>query len=366
MIIHPESLYIHGFNLIAQFGPKRLGLLLNAFPDSKTAYFASKTELMGCGLEENLVDLFFEHKNTLDLEVEAKLLEKHSIGMISISDEQFPMLLKEIPQVPPLLYYRGTLPTKDQLCLAVVGTRKISGYGRIVLPTIVEPLINQGMTIVSGLAYGIDTASHQLAITKQRPTIAVLGCGLDDRSLYPQDHVLLANQIIETGGCLISEHPIGRPALKQNFVARNRIISGLSIGTLVVECGLKSGALITARYALDQNRSVYAVPGPIYNDTSGGPNNLIKLGAKLVTEANDILSDLNLAETSGEFESADLSGQERLVAEQINFEGVATDILIRTTKLDASTLGSILTMLEMKGVVRNTGNGQYALTKRIK
>ncbi len=366
MPVVPETLYIHGFNLISQFGPKRLGLLLHAFPDFKTAYFASKTELMGCGLEEDLVDLFLKHKNSLNLETEAMLLEKHGIGMISISDEHFPILLKEIPQAPPLLYYRGTLPTTDQLCLAVVGTRKISGYGRIVLPTIIEPLINQGMTIVSGLAYGIDTASHQLAVTKNCPTIAVLGCGLDDRSLYPQDHVLLASQIIEAGGCLISEHPIGRPALKQNFIARNRIISGLCVGTLVVECGLKSGALITARYALDQNRSVYAVPGPIYNETSGGPNNLIKLGAKLVSEADDILTDLNLSATTQLFEKINLTDQELLITNQLNFEGVSTDSLLKATKLSTATLGSILIMLEMKGVVRNSGNGKYILAKKIK
>ena len=189
---------------------------------------------------------------------------------------------------------------------------------------------------------------------------------MDEKSLYPKHHALLAKEIIDSGGALLSEYPIGTPNFKQNFVARNRIISGLSVATIIVECGLQSGTLITAKHALDQNRAVYAVPGPIYSQTSQGPNNLIKMGAKPITEANDIFQDLNLADLPQQKMAQAIFGdtkEESILLKLLNFEPVIINELIKQSGLDAGAVTSALTFLEMKGKVRNLGGQQYILSR---
>jgi len=243
-----------------------------------------------------------------------------------------------------------------------VGTRKITTYGRSVIPDLVSPLVDAGAIIVSGMAFGVDSEAHKIAIQKNKRTIAILGGGLDDKSLYPKHHQLLAHEILDSGGALLSEYPPLTPNFKQNFVARNRIISGMCIGTLVVECDLESGSLITARHALEQNRQVYAVPGPIYASESRGPNSLIKMGAKAVTEANDILEDLNLKNLSKEIDSQEILGDnpmEKKLLEIISKEPVLLNEIIQLSKLDAGEVTATLTFLEMKGKVRNVGGQQY-------
>lgn len=254
----------------------------------------------------------------------------------------------------------------EELCISVVGTRKITSYGRVAAPLICEPLIDAGCVIVSGMAFGVDSAAHESAVKKNKRTIAVLGGGLDEASLYPKAHVLLADKILGAGGALLSEYPIGTPNFKQNFVARNRIISGLSVATLVVECDLESGTLITAKHALDQNRQVYAVPGPIYSPQSQGPNNLLKMGAKAVTEAKDILEDLNLQtlplEQQSQSSFAD-SKEEAILLKLISFEPILLDQLIKQSGLETAAATSALTFLEMKGRVKNLGGQQYVLSR---
>ena len=252
--------------------------------------------------------------------------------------------------------------TCDEVCMAVVGTRKVTTYGLSVIPDLVDPLVEAGITIVSGMAFGVDSQAHQRAILKKARTVAVLGGGLDDKSLYPKHHQLLAQEILDCGGALLSEYPPGTPNFKQNFVARNRIISGLSLGTLVVECDLDSGSLITARHALDQNRQVYAVPGPIYSEMSKGPNNLLKMGAKAVSEAKDILEDLNLKTLPLEIDSRKILGQnptENKLLEIIGKQPVGVNEIIRVSGLDAGEVSSALTFLEIKGYIRNLGGQQY-------
>lgn len=361
-----EALYLHSFNLLPQFGPSRLFKLYQYFTDFKKAFQAAPAELLAAGIEPEIAKIFLSHREKIDLALEAQKLAEENINILTFKEEAYPELLLEIPKFPPILYYRGQMPASDELCVAVVGTRNITNYGRTVIPNLIEPLVEAGITIVSGMAYGVDAAAHQIALDKNRRTIAVLGGGLDQKSLYPKHHSLLAEKILQAGGALLSEYPIGTPNFKQNFVARNRIISGLSIATAIIECDLQSGTLITAHHALDQNRTVYAVPGPIYSAQSQGPNNLIKMGAKPLTSANDILEDLNLTNSQQQQENQSLFGdtpEEVRLLGLLSHEPVIIDELIKKSALDAGKVSSTLTFLEMKGKIRNLGGQQYILSR---
>lgn len=364
--LNPESLYLHGLNLLPQFGPARLFKLSQYFKSFQQAYQASAATLQAAGIEPELAEIFIDHRANINLKQEAEKLASEKIKILTFRDAAFPKLLLEISKYPPILYYKGIMQENEELCVAVVGTRMITNYGRTVAPYLIEPLIQTGVTVVSGLAYGVDSQMQQLAIKNGRRTIAVLGGGLDAKSFYPKQHVLLAQQILETGGALLSEYPIGTPPLKHHFVARNRIISGLSVATVIIECNLKSGSLITAKYALEQNRTVYAVPGPIYAEQSKGPNNLIKMGAKLITQANDILEDLNLANLPEQQEAKDLLGDsqaETSVLTLLGPEPLHINEIIKISALEAGEVSSTLTFLEMKGKVRNLGGQQYVLSR---
>lgn len=361
-----QKIYLHAFNLLPQFGPARLGQMANFFENFQKAYQAPVAELIRAGLDRDLAEKFDRHRLTLNLEREMEKLSANKISILTLWDEKFPKLLKEIPKAPPILYVRGKMDEPEELAVAVVGTRMITNYGRTIIPGLIEPLIQRGVTIVSGMAFGVDSAAQDLAAKAGRRTIAVLGGGLDEKSLYPKHHALLAQNIIEAGGALISEYPVGTPNFKQNFVARNRIISGLSIATVVVECDLQSGTLITARHALDQNRQLYAVPGPIYSPQSQGPNNLLKMGAKPITSAEDILEDLNLKTLPEQKATQTLVGdskEETVILKLLGFEPKLINDIIKDCGLEASAVTSTLTFLEMKGKIRNLGGQQYVLSR---
>lgn len=215
------------------------------------------------------------------------------IRQISIKDKIYPKILKAIPTAPKVLFYKGEIKP-DEICLAIVGARSCTPYGKQAALEMSASLAEAGLTIVSGLAQGIDTCAHLAAVRNNKRTIAVLGTGLDEKSIYPKENIQLARKIIEKGGCLISEYPAGTKAAQFTFPRRNRIISGLSIGVLVVEAKERSGSLITANYAFLQKRKIFAIPGPIYSPISKGTNRLIKQGARLVDEVDDILKELNL------------------------------------------------------------------------
>ena len=213
-----------------------------------------------------------------------------------MGDDNYPALLSEIYDPPALLYCKGDLK-KDECCIGIVGTRKVSAYGKQVTENFSSKLEESGLIIVSGMALGVDSFAHSTVLKSKGRTIAVLGTGIDDKSIYPRSNYYLSKKIVSEGGAVISEFPIGTLPLRYNFPQRNRIISGLSLGVLVIEAGERSGALITASCALDQNRDVFAVPGNIYSTVSIGPNNLIKQGAKLVSNADEILEFLNIEQT---------------------------------------------------------------------
>ena len=284
------------------------------------------------------------------------------IKEISIEDGNYPKLLKEIKDAPEVLYYRGELKPEEN-CFAVVGTRMCSPYGKQVALEIAGDLAEAGLTIVSGLAPGIDTFSHQVAVERGKRTIAVLGTGLDEKSIYPQSNLKLAKKILETGGCLISEYPPGTRGTQFTFPQRNRIISGISLGVLVIESKQKGGALITANYGFEQNRKVFAVPGPIHSSNSRGCHYLIKKGAKLVENANDILKELNLPlKEVGSFYEGE-NEDENLILNVLREEVLDIDKIIEKTKLSAAKVASTLAILEIKGKVRNLGGNIYAINR---
>jgi DNA processing protein len=286
------------------------------------------------------------------------------IKTIKIENENYPKLLKEIKNAPKVLYYMGNLPKADEKNFAIVGTRLCSSYGKQVALEISGDLAEAGLTIVSGLAPGIDTFAHQATLERKGRTIAVLGTGLDEKSIYPKDNIKLARKIVESGGCLISEYPIGTSGTHFTFPQRNRIVSGLSLGVLVVEAKQKSGALITANLAFEQKRKVFAVPGPIHSSNSKGCHYLIKKGAKLVESASDILKELNLNLLIYEINriAGGENEQENLILDTLKEEALYIDGIIERTKLSAANVAGTLAILEIKGKVRNLGGNVYAIS----
>jgi len=285
------------------------------------------------------------------------------IKRITINDQNYPELLRKIKNPPKNLYFRGDI-RPEEICLAIVGTRLCSAYGKQITIDIAGSLAETELTIVSGLAPGIDTLSHKSAVEKGKRTIAVLGTGLDEKSFYPKENIALAKKIIENNGCLISEYAPGTRASAFTFPQRNRIISGLSLGVLVVEAKEKSGSLITANYAFGQKRKVFAVPGPIYSQNSKGTNLLIKKGAELVDKAADILQELGFEEIAEK--SRMKTGQtpeENLILGALEEEALHIDKIIEKTKLKAKIVAGTLAILEMEGKARNLGGNVYALAR---
>jgi len=285
------------------------------------------------------------------------------IKKITIKDKDYPNLLKKIKNPPQILYYKGEILSEENR-FAVIGTRKCSIYGKQAVLEIAADLAEEGLVIVSGLAPGIDTFAHKAAVERKRRTIAVLGTGLDEKSIYPKENISLARKIVELGGLLISEYPPGTPGSRFTFPQRNRIISGLCLGLLVIEAKEKSGSLITANYAFSQKRKVFALPGSIYSPNSRGTHLLIKKGAKLIDNANDILKELKLPEHSTVNKT--IKGEtkeENLILTILKEKSLHLDKIVEKTKLSAAKTASTLAILEIKGKVRNLGGNIYALAR---
>jgi len=362
----PEKAYWVGFGQISRFTPARFQKIIDYFPSLEAAWYASRDELSQAGIEPEVVDDFFIKRETLDPASLWQAVLKENIRITTINESQYPAILKEIFDPPPYIYYRGIMDNPAEFRLAVVGTRKTSSYGRQATQELVRELAGQKLTIVSGMAIGIDALAHEAAIEAGGRTIAVLGSGLDRASIYPSTNRRLAERIIESGGAVISEFPLGSLGLKHHFPKRNRIISGLSLGTLVIEAGEDSGSLITAKSALDQNREVFAVPGSIYSPNAIGANKLIKMGAKAVTRADDILEELNLCQVKQFIENQLVlpeSGEEEKIIRILSKQPMHIDAIIKQSELDAPTVTSVLSIMEMKGKVRNLGGMNYVITR---
>ncbi len=356
--------YWLAFSQFPKIGPKKFDQIRHHFPSLEYAWQAFQSEFIEAGLPDNLVEEFIQRRRTINPDEELEKLNKENLKVVRIIDDNYPKLLKEIYNPPYLLYYKGNLDNLTTQTLGVVGTRKITPYGKQVAELIVSQLLEQNFIIVSGLALGVDAVAHYICVQHHKTTVAVLGGGLDNANVYPGANRFLANTILQNNGLLISEFAIGTMPTKFNFPLRNRIISGLSKGVLVVEAGESSGALITAKFALDQNREVFAIPGPITNNLSTGTNNLIKSGAKLVSNVQDILEEFNLQEiTSSKFSPEIIadSPEETLIIRYLQNDQKHINELVRLTNLSITELNSTLMLLEMKGVIQNIGNMIYIL-----
>lgn len=358
-----------GFSAFPGIGPLRFKLLLQFFGSGENAWKASERELVKIGLGEKLTQKFSDFRNTFSLPKYLEEIKKKEIHVITLRDKEYPSLLAQIPDPPFLLYVRGDLttfargPLTKERNVAVVGTRKVTHYGEEVTRKITQGLVDAGCVIVSGMAYGVDAVAHETAIEGGGKTIAVLGCGVD--MVHPKANSTIYWKIVEGAGLVISEFPVGRFAEKGLFPARNRIISGLSLGILVTEGAGDSGALITARYAAEQGREVFAVPGPITSVFSQAPTLLLKQGAKLVTEAKDILEELNIKHQRSNIKNKnqkaniDLTKEEEMILILLEGENLHFDEIVRKSKRAASAVGSLLTIMEMKGYVKHLPAGVY-------
>jgi DNA processing protein len=358
-----EVLYYHAFNCIGGFGPQKYKFLMANFPSLEAAWSASRENLIGAGISEKLADFFLAKREKLETEKLFAQLDKENIIPLIIVDENYPPQLKNIHSAPPIIYVRGNIEILKSKSIAVVGSRKFTDYGRRVAENLCRDLVWAGLAIVSGLALGIDAISHRAALNASGVTIGVLGSGLDNPSIFPRENFNLAMQILESGGALISEYPPRTPSFKQNFPARNRLMAGLTLGTLVVEAALGSGSLITAEYALEFGREIFSVPGPLFSPQSEGSNDLIKKGAKLVASAKDILEELRISPSAEKGNGLKIyepkSKEEKIVWKNLSTDPLHVDRLVILSKLNPALVAATLAMMEIEGAVRNVGGQNY-------
>lgn len=361
-----ETAHWVAFNRIPGIGAVRIQGLLGRFGSLAEAWRATRSELREAGLDDRTVRVIVEKRAEIDPEHEMDRLAAANVRALTWNDADYPAQLKEIDDAPPTLYVRGELSPQDALSVAVVGTRRPTPYGRQAAEEMSYAIAAQGVTVVSGLARGVDGIAHRAALQAGGRTVAVLACGLD--MVYPPEHAKLARDITERGA-LISEQPLGAQPRGDFFPRRNRILSGLSLGVLVIEGDLKSGALITADFANDQGRDVFCLPGSIFSTQSRGTNIKIQRGeAKLVLKVDDILEELNLQAVPQQLEMQQLipaTDTEADLLRHISKEPVHIDEVCRESGLPASTVGSLLAMMELKGLVREIGQKAYVRARDV-
>ena len=355
-----EKKYWIGFNLVRGIGAVRFQKIQTFFGDLSIAWNAPAEAFREAGLPERPLRNLINLRNQTDLDqLYDSILEK-GVQVLTVLDDGYPRLLQEINQSPPVLYVRGQLAPEDASSIAIVGTRRVTEYGQQVTRDTSIFLAGHGLTIVSGLARGVDGLAHQHALNTGGRTIAVLGSGVD--VIYPPEHRKLAEAICEHGA-VISDYPMGTKPEGINFPPRNRIISGLSLATIVVEAGERSGALITADFALEQGREVFAVPGNVLSPASRGTNRLIQKGACAMTSPQDILDvlDLPMAEAykaARQAKPADTT--EAKILQVMDYEPIHIDEICNETGLAIENVSAALTMLELKGMIQHVGGMRYA------
>ncbi len=355
--------YWIGFNKAPGIGAKKLRALIDTFGDIESAWKAPPNELAQAGLDRRSLDGLLQLRKDFDLDAECARIEEAGLTVLTWDDEAYPVNLRRIDSPPPVLFMRGELLAEDEWAIGIVGTRRATAYGRECALRLSTDLARAGVTIVSGLARGIDAVAHEAALSAGGRTLAVLGNGLD--SVYPPEHRQLASRIAQQGA-LLSEQPLGMEPEARNFPARNRIISGLSLGVIVVEGDWSSGAVITAKQALEQGREVFAVPGSILSPASQGPNRLIQEGATPVMNANNVLEALNLtkvAQQSAARQTLPTDPIEAKLYGLLSAEPRHVDELRREANLPISEITSTLALMELKGLVRQTGGMQYVLAR---
>ena len=378
-----ELKYWVAFNRVSRVGRARMALMEGHFGSLGEAWRASAAQLRQAGLNAPTARHIANARSEIDPDDEMERVVRAGVRALTWHDDDYPPRLKQIYDKPPVLYVKGEILPRDERSVAVVGTRKPSAYGRETARKLTAEIAAGGVTIVSGLARGVDGVAHNAALDAGARTIAVLGSGAD--VIYPREHAALAERILENGA-IISEHPVGARPDAQNFPRRNRIISGVTLGTLVVEAPEGSGALLTARHALEQNREVFAVPGSILSASSRGANFLIRdSAAKLVTQGADVMVELNLTAVERQMALTDApdsmaAAQKRAAAAEpridlsaffpedeaqsavlkyVTFDPIHIDEITRNSALAASTVSGALTMMELRGLVRQVGGMNY-------
>jgi DNA processing protein len=355
----PDTPYWVAFTRIAQVGRARIERLERHFGALQRAWLAAGGELRDAGLDARTVRAIVETRPKIEPAAEMAALARANVAALTWRDPAYPRLLGESFDRPPVLYVRGTIDVADEAALAIVGTRKMSAYGRQVTEQITTDLVRSGITIVSGLAHGVDAVAHNAALRAGGRTIAVLASGVD--VIYPAANAELARSIVEHGA-LVSEHPLGTRPQRDLFPRRNRIIAALSLGVIVTEAPRRSGALLTAKLAADDNRDVFAIPGSIYAPGCEGTNILIQEGAKLVLSAEDVLQELNLTAVEQQAElaaSVPASAAESALLSCLSAEPLHIDDVVRGSGLAAAEVSGGLALLELKGRVRQVGAMQY-------
>lgn len=361
-----KDIYWFWLTNIRGIGKKRLKYLLDYFDEPENVFYAGEKEIRDVFnsmkyVSKDIVDHFIISRDLDKVKNKFSKLNQQGINFISIHSKDYPKQLKNIYDPPYSLYYRGQLPSSKQLKIAIVGARRCTEYGRKIAEYFARELSQSGITVVSGMARGIDIAAHKGAINGKSKTMAILGCGVN--ICYPSENIDIMKAIIKKG-CVMSEYPINASPVAGNFPLRNRIISGLCDGVIVVEAAKKSGSLITADLALDQGKDVFSIPGRIYDKYSEGTNHLIKMGAKLVSSIDDILEEYaidisnNRKETELNIEKV-LEQNEKIIYSCISIEPIHIDELCRKNNFTIDEIQFIIMKLELKGIIKQLPNKYY-------
>jgi len=360
-----EKKYWIGFNLVRGIGAVRFQQILAYFGDLSVAWQAPIEAIRSTGLPEKAVKNFLQLRQEIDLDRYYESILEKEVTVLTLMDDGYPQLLKEIDQSPPVIYVRGELTPADEFSVAIVGTRRVTAYGQQITRDTSVFLAGHGLTVVSGLARGVDGLAHQQALQAGGRTIAVLGSGVD--VIYPPEHRTLADAIIENGA-IISDYPLGTQPEGINFPPRNRIMSGLALATVVIEAGERSGALITAEFAVEQGREVFAVPGNVLSPASKGTNQLIQKGAYAMVSPQEILDVLDLSQvdaikTARQVLPADST--EAKILQVMDYEPIHIDDICNEVDLAIEKVSAALTMMELKGIVQHVGGMRYTAIREM-
>lgn len=354
-----EKVFWIAFNQVPGIGPARLAALIDVCGSVEAAWKAPIQRLKESGLDRRSLESLLATRRSLDLDAAWQRVVQSGARVYTWNDDDYPENLRQVPLSPPVIFVQGELVEEDRLAVALVGTRQASAYGREVARGLASELAHNGVTVVSGLALGIDATAHEAAIEAGGRTLAVLGSGVDQ--IYPAKNRKMALALIQQGA-LISEYSLGTRPEASNFPPRNRIISGLSLAIVVIEAGQRSGALITAKFAAEQGRDVFAVPGSILQPSSAGCNALIQDGALPLLSINDLLEQLHLERAAVQHEARQTIAAdptERLLLKHLSSEPVHLDEIVRLASMPAAQVSGLLAMMELKGLVRQSGSMRY-------
>jgi len=360
-----DKRYWIGFNLIKGIGAVRMQALIKYFGDLEVAWKAAPIDLARAGLSLKVIERIVQARKNVDLEKLWAKIESQGIKILIWEDETYPQRLKEIEQPPPVLYIRGDYLPEDLFAVAIVGTRRVTAYGRQITEELAAYLASNRITLVSGLARGVDAIAHQTALKAGGRTIGVLGSGVD--RIYPPEHRGLAEKMMESGA-IVSDYAPGTPPDASNFPPRNRIISGLSLAVVVIEAGETSGALITAEFAAEQGREVFAVPGSILAPQSKGTNKLIQNGALPLLSVNDLMQPLNLTHMGEHKAARKTIPSDETEAHLMNVLGeepLHVDEIRNQTELPIEKVSATLALMELKGMVRQVGGMKYVAVREV-